>query len=116
MDMGKNGEALAQFRQLPPDYLFRLVCESILFAREGNRAASDAALARAQQINGEDANYQYADIYAQRGEKDQAFASLDRAWTFRDPGLAYMKADAWLNPLRSDPRFAALLKKMNFPS
>jgi serine/threonine-protein kinase len=113
---GKVGEAMAQFRQLPPDYLFRLVGESILFARQGNRAASDAAFSRAQQVLGDAANYQYADIHAQRGEKDQALASLDRAWAFRDPGLAFMKSDPWLAPLHGEPRFTALLQKMNFPA
>ena len=116
MEMGKFDKAAAEFERLPPGNLFRLVGEAILFARQGNRAASDAALKHAQQVFGEDANYQYADIHAQRGEKDQAFAALDRAWTFRDPGLEIMKVDRWLDPLRSDPRFAVLLQKMNFPS
>jgi hypothetical protein len=112
----KPDEALAEFKKLPSDYLFRLLGESILFERQGNRSASDAALRRAQQINGDAAHYQYADIHAQRGEKDEAFASLDRAWTFHDPGLAYMKSDRWLSPIRSDPRYSALLAKMNFPA
>ncbi len=116
MDAGKFDEARAELRKLPADYLFRLLGESILYAHEGNRAASDVALKRAQQLNGDSAHYQYADIHAQRGEKDEAFASLDRAWQFRDPGLAYMKQDRWLDPIKSDPRFAALLAKMNFPA
>jgi TolB-like protein/Flp pilus assembly protein TadD len=116
MDDGALDEARAEFKKLPADYLFRLVGESLLFAREGNRPASEAALQRAKQVFGDAANYQYADIYAQRGEKEEAFAALDRAWEFRDPGLAYMKNDRWLDPLRSDPRFPALLRKMNFPA
>jgi serine/threonine-protein kinase len=116
MDDRKFAEAMAEFRKLPPDYLFRLIGESILFERQGNRAASDAALKRAQQVHGDAAHYQYADIHAQRGEIDEAFASLDRAWQFRDPGLAFMKSDRWLDPLHSDPRYAALLAKMNFPA
>jgi serine/threonine-protein kinase len=116
MQGGDPDGALAEFRKLPPDYLFRLVGESVLFARQGNRPASDAALQRAQRQYGDSSNYQYADIHAQRGEKDEAFASLDRAWQFRDPGLAYMKGDWMLDPIRSDPRFSALLAKMNFPA
>jgi serine/threonine-protein kinase len=108
--------AAAEFRKLPPDYLFRLVGEAMLFSRQGNRAGSDAALQRAQQVYGDAAHYQYADIHAQRGEKDEAFASLDRAWAFRDPGLGFMKSDSWLVPLRGDPRYTALLRKMNFPA
>jgi hypothetical protein len=101
---------------LAPDYLFRLVGESILYARQGNRAASEATLKRAQLLNGDSAHYQYADVHAQRGEIDETFASLDRAWAIRDPGLAIMKKDRWLRPIKEDPRYAAFLRKMNFPA
>lgn len=113
---GKDNEALVELRKLPPDNLFRLVGEALITAKEGNRAASDAAMQRAKQIYGEAADFQYAEVYAQRGEKDRAFAALDAAWTVRDPGLAGVKTDPWLEPLRPDPRFATLLRKMNFPS
>jgi TolB-like protein/Tfp pilus assembly protein PilF len=116
MEMGKYEDALAQFRQLPANYLFRLVGESILYAKQGNRAASDAALKRAQLLNGDSAHYQYADVQAQRGEIEEAFASLDRAWAFRDPGLAIMKRDLWLRPIKADPRYGAFLRRMNFPA
>jgi TolB-like protein/tetratricopeptide (TPR) repeat protein len=116
VEMDKFDEAEVEFRKLPPNNLFRLVGEAVLFARQGNRAASDAALQHAEQANGDDGHYQYAEVHAQRGEKDEAFASLDRAWSFHDPGLAIMKADRYMIPLRGDPRFEALLKKMNFPS
>lgn len=116
MDDGKVDEARAEFSKLPQDYLFRLIGESILFARQADRAASEAALQRAKQTFGDSAHYQYAEVHAQRGETEEAFAALDRAWGFRDPGLAYMKSDRWLDPIRSDPRFAALLAKMDFPS
>jgi serine/threonine-protein kinase len=115
-ELGKNDEALANLRALPPDHLFRLLGEAVINARAGNLAASDAALQRLRQLNGDAANYQYAEIYAQRGAKEQAFASLDRAWKFQDPGLPYMATDLWLSPLRSDPRFGAYLQKMNFPA
>jgi serine/threonine-protein kinase len=116
METGKVDEALGLLRQLPADYLFRLVGEAIVYGRQGNRAASDAAFKHAQAVNGDAAHYQYADIHAQRGETDEAFASLERAWSFRDPGLAIMKRDPFLRPIRNDPRFATFLKRMNFPA
>lgn len=116
METGKVDEALGLLRQLPANYLFRLVGEAIVYGRQGNRTASDAALKQAQAVNGDAAHYQYADIHAQRGEVDEAFASLERAWSFRDPGLAIMKRDPFLRPIRSDPRFASFLKRMNFPA
>ena len=90
--------------------------EAILFWRQGNRSASDRSLARAEQVFADQGSYQYAEIYAQRDDKERAFASLDRAWRIRDPGLTNVKVDPLLDPVRSDPRFAALERKLNFPS
>ena len=61
------------------------------------------------------AAYQIAEIYAWRGEKDQAFMWLDRAYGQRDGGLIGLKTDWLLASLRSDPRYGALLRKMNLP-
>jgi TolB-like protein len=56
-----------------------------------------------------------ADVYAWRGEKDQAFQWLERAYELRDSGLTWIKIDTDLRSLRGDPRYKALLRKMNLP-
>jgi tetratricopeptide (TPR) repeat protein len=53
-------------------------------------------------------------IEAALGERDQAFAHLDAAFAVHDARLALLKVDPKWNDLRSDPRFAALLRRMNF--
>ena len=57
---------------------------------------------------------QVAMIYANLGEKDEAFAWLERASEGRSAFLAVgvLTSPAY-DPLRGDPRFGALLKKMN---
>jgi hypothetical protein len=40
---------------------------------------------------------------------------LDRAYRQRDGGLSGIKIDPLLANLRTDPRFAALLRKMKLP-
>jgi TolB-like protein/tetratricopeptide (TPR) repeat protein len=60
--------------------------------------------------------YEVALIYAGLGEKDEAFEWLERAYEERDKGLLSLRVDPPLDPLRSDPRFQALLRRMNFPS
>jgi hypothetical protein len=47
---------------------------------------------------------------------DRAFAALDRAWEIRDSGLLRLKGDPYMDPLRGDPRFAALMKKLDYPA
>jgi eukaryotic-like serine/threonine-protein kinase len=56
-----------------------------------------------------------ADIYAQRGDADQAFAWADRAYAHRDSGMTWIEIDTDFRSLRGDPRFKALLRKMNLP-
>ncbi|MGH6729320.1 MAG: tetratricopeptide repeat protein, partial [Sphingomicrobium sp.] len=90
--------------------------EALLAARTGNRDLALAKLAELRQRDGDFSNFVYALIYAQVGDKDAAFAALDRAWEVRDTGLLDVKVNAYLDPLRSDPRYAALVKKIGFPA
>ena len=93
----------------------RRTYEAVLAARSGNRAAATALAARIRTDAGESASYQLAQIYAQLGETDQALAALQRAWAIRDPGLLISRVDPILDPIRSDPRFKAILAEINFP-
>jgi TolB-like protein len=61
------------------------------------------------------AAYQIAEVYAWQGNKDQAFAWLDRAFRQHDGGMPYLKTDWIFKPLRSDPRYADLLRGMKLP-
>jgi tetratricopeptide (TPR) repeat protein len=73
-------------------------------------------LAALRQLDGEMASYRYGQIYAQLSDKDRAFAALDRAWAIRDSSLMKLKVDPYMDPLRSDPRYAALVKRIGFPA
>jgi serine/threonine-protein kinase len=44
--------------------------------------------------------------------KDRAFQQLHRALDLREPGLLFAKVAPWLDPLRSDPRYGALVNKL----
>jgi tetratricopeptide (TPR) repeat protein len=81
----------------------------------GNAKASQQALEKLIATDATDAAYQVAEVYAWRGEKDKAFEWLERAYRQQDGGLAFTKADPLLASLRTDPRFTALLRKLNFP-
>jgi len=48
------------------------------------------------------------------GENDQGFKWLERSYEERVPGMKRLKIDQEYDSVGSDPRFKALLKKMNF--
>src|SRR6267378_1562253 len=54
-----------------------------------------------------------AALHAQTGDKDRAFALLDKAYAERDWSLRDLKVSPVWDPLRSDPRFSRLLKRVN---
>lgn len=56
--------------------------------------------------------YDIAQIYAGLGEKDQAFAWLEKAVQERSRGLDILDVNPVFDQLRSDPRFAALTKRI----
>jgi len=51
-------------------------------------------------------------VYAGLGEKDQAFAWLEKAYGERSFGVAWLKVEPRWDSLRSDPRFADLLRRV----
>ena len=59
-------------------------------------------------------SYEIAAIYAGLGEKDQAFAWLEKAYEERSDWLVDLNVEPRLDSLRSDPRFADLLRRVGF--
>jgi tetratricopeptide (TPR) repeat protein len=57
----------------------------------------------------------FAAVYAGLGEKDQAFAWLEKAYGERTSRLGYLKVKPLWDPLRSDPRFADLVRRIGLP-
>jgi tetratricopeptide (TPR) repeat protein len=54
-------------------------------------------------------------FYMQLGNKDQAFAWLDRAYRDRSPHLVGLKSSSYLDPLRTDLRYADLVRRVGLP-
>jgi tetratricopeptide (TPR) repeat protein len=53
--------------------------------------------------------------FAMLGDVDEAFSWLDRAYEDRDPGILGLKASPLVDPLRSDPRFDDLVRRIGIP-
>ena len=70
---------------------------------------------QAQHKTGHQSPYTIAMLYAYLKDKDQALRWLNTAYEERDPQMENLKTDFVLDPIRSDPRFAELVRKVGLP-
>ena len=68
-----------------------------------------------QRKTGYSSPYRIAELYADLGDKDHAFQWLNTAYQERDYFIIGLRTDFLLDPIRSDPRFAELVKKVGLP-
>ncbi len=81
----------------------------------GRRAEADKLLAQVQN-DYTGFQYQVAQIYAHRRDREHALQWLDRARQAHDPAyINYLKCDPMLSELRADPRYQAMLAQLNLP-
>jgi TolB-like protein/Tfp pilus assembly protein PilF len=77
------------------------------------RAALEKQLAQFQKDGSRP--FAIATLYVELGEKDKAFEWLEKAYRSRSPMLTQLKAALAWDPVRSDPRYAAMLRRINLP-
>jgi tetratricopeptide (TPR) repeat protein len=110
---GRAPEALDLFSAAGPAW--REVGVSMAEHSLGHATESRQALDAAIEDHAHTSAYQIAEAMAWRGDIDGAFAWLERAYEQHDGGLSNIKTDVMLAPVRTDPRYAAMLKKMDLP-
>jgi len=100
-----------------PNNQHMLLVAGYAYGRSGKRAEAFAIVERFREI----AKTQYvipsfvAAVYGAMEEKDKAFAELEKSIELRDSWFKWGKVEPLFDPLRDDPRFAVLLKRMNLP-
>jgi TolB-like protein/Flp pilus assembly protein TadD len=111
-------EAIQHFRKagtLAPNNPALLMELGHALAVSGDRTAALAVLADLQALSSH--RYvpvaYYAGIYLGLGDKNQTFVWLDRAVDQRDDRLIYLAVEPMADPIRSDPRFQALLARIH---
>ena len=60
-------------------------------------------------------SYAPAFVYANLGDKDRAFAWLEKAYKEHNWCILYLKDDPIWDPIRSDPRFKDLVRRVGLP-
>jgi len=88
--------------------------EAYVYARSGQQDQARRALKKFEEVN----RRQQMDLwaisgaYAALGNKDQAFALLEKAYSQHSNALIVLKVEPGYDPLRSDPRFQDLLRRV----
>ena len=117
---GKHDVAIAEMKEVvritnrTPFHLFML---GHCYASGGRREEALRILQEFQFLSNERyvPKYWRAIIYGDLNETAEAFRWLEAAYREREAWVALTKYWAMLDPLRSDPRFDELLRRMNFP-
>jgi tetratricopeptide (TPR) repeat protein len=112
---GKTAEAETQVEKLDPTNPWRLVNEAIIAGRTGRRSLALDKWRTLKNRYGDASHFMCGEIYAQLGMIDEAFKELDLAWKVQDGDLFLLRVAPFLDPLRGDPRLAALERKLAFP-
>jgi TolB-like protein/DNA-binding winged helix-turn-helix (wHTH) protein/Flp pilus assembly protein TadD len=110
-----NAERARESCAAKPEHWNNQSCLALANDRLGRHADAETALARLKALMGDGAAYDYATIYAQRGDLGEALNWLETALRLRDPFLAVLKTDPLMDPLRKEPRFQAVMRELKFP-
>ena len=111
---GRYAESLAECPKIS-DERTRLSCVVNAQHSLGHRAEADQALADLLKTGTGGNLTNLASVYAWSGDADRAFAWFDKAVAARESGVSQILGDRTLDGLHKDPRWTALLRKMNLP-
>jgi len=112
-EKGMYPESIAEFLKSGngPDSLGHL---GNTYARAGKVVEARKTIAELEKDVAKDGvgRYEIALVYTGLGDKQDAFKWLEEAYNAHDVGLVYLKVDPCLDPLRGDPRFDDLLRRV----
>lgn len=111
-------EAIAKFERArvqgaPP---FALAYLAYAYGKSGDRSRAMTTLEELEKMSlaGEVTPFNMALVYLGLGDRARALDYLEQAYAACSLLSAWLKVDRMFDPLRSEPRFIALMKRMNF--
>ena len=121
VQMGKHEAAIAELKQaitLHGDSANPLAALGHAYAVAGKRAEARKVIDELQELSKRKyvSPYFIAVIYTGLGQRDQAFTWLEKAYEERHPYMTLIGVEPLLDPLRSDPRFLNLVRRVGLPS
>jgi eukaryotic-like serine/threonine-protein kinase len=115
---GKVSDAIPQFQKAktlgaPP---FLTAWLGYVYGVTGDRAHAMAALEelKASSLKGYVPPFNLAIVHLGLGDRTRALDYLEQAYASNSQWMPYLRGDRIFDPVRPEPRFAALMKKMGF--
>jgi tetratricopeptide (TPR) repeat protein len=106
-------EAIGLCKSVPASAYQRLTL-SFIYSFSGDTVAARIELQKTLQQYPRPSPYALAIAYVGLNQFDQAMATLEQAYELRDINMYFVNSDPVFDPIRSDARFKALMRKMNF--
>jgi tetratricopeptide (TPR) repeat protein len=126
-DLGRGYEQLGNYKQAVNEFQKALELSgddfttkaslAHVYAVSGDKTEAEKILNELKQKStSNNLSYQIAEIYIALGRQDQAFQWLEKAYEDRSEWLTWIAIEPKVDPIRGDPRFHELLRRMNLPS
>jgi tetratricopeptide (TPR) repeat protein len=117
---GMHEEAVAAFEKacaLAPKDLKLRACLARVYGEAGKETKARKILEEFEERSKTNYVHPYhiALIHIGLREHDRALQWLEKAYEDRSRHMRVLQVDPWLDPLRSDPRFQELVRRMKFP-
>lgn len=119
--MGRNADATVEFtkaRSLSPESVRNISMLGRAYAVAGRRAEAERLIEELQRLS----TKRYvppvyiAVIHIGLGERDKAFTWLEKAYSDRSDWMIFLDAEPLFDPLRAEPRFQDLLRRVGLHS
>jgi TolB-like protein/Tfp pilus assembly protein PilF len=119
VETSQTEEAISEFKKAGKEG--GVLCMAALgygYARAGKEEGAWAALKKLEKLGARSyvSAYEVAKVYVGLGQQQQALEWLQRASMERAVGLVALQVDPVLDPLRSDPAFQELGRRMGLPN
>jgi tetratricopeptide (TPR) repeat protein len=120
IEAGKPGDAIPHLQKAKtmgaPAFVSAWLAYAYAASGDRARAAAEAEDLKKLSLRGSVTAFNLALVALGQGDHARAVSYLEQAYATDSQWLGWLKCDHVYDPLRSDPRFAALLKKLHFES
>jgi adenylate cyclase len=118
IEAGKSSDAIPELEKAAspgaPPYVAAFLGYS--YGASGDRARAMAMIGQLNKrsLHGYVPPFNPAIVYLGLGDRDRALSGLEQAYSAHSQMLGLLKMDRIFDPLHSEPRYIALMKKLNF--